>query len=396
MKFNVIATSPTWQLNGVNTLTVNLIRGLRSLDVPARILLTEPHAPEHNPLPAPADIPMEELAVKERDRWQTRWRTLIRHLERHAPCIYLPNYDWRHSCVSPRLSRGVGIVGIVHSDDPLHHEHVSRLGRYWNAIATVSKALGQKVAELDATLSERVVVIPNGVYVPSSPPQRSLEAEAPLKIVHAGRLVQHQKRVLDLPRIVEALIDRQTPVELTIIGEGAEARQLQDLSRALVERGAIRFLGTLPNEEVLEIFERSDAFVLTSEFEGMPVSLLEAMARGCIPVATDISSGIPELVHEAVNGHRVPVGDIQLFAERLTSLYRDPARRRKMSLEAHRTIRDGGHRTEDMVGRYLELFHRVIAEAEAGIYERPRGPILPPPQLQQSTRRWSWRSWLPS
>jgi glycosyltransferase involved in cell wall biosynthesis len=392
--FDVVATSPTWQLNGVNTLTVELIRGLRGLGIPARILLTEPHVAEPNPLPPPGDVPLDELPVARRDGREARWEALIRTLEERAPCIYLPNYDWRHSCISPRLSRRVGIVGIVHSDDPLHYEHVTRLGRYWNAIATVSRSVGEKVRQLDPSLAARVVTIPNGVSVPAELPPRRSEAGAPLRIVHAGRLVEHQKRVLDLPRIAEALLERHTPVELTIIGGGADAERLRHESRRLVERGAIRFLDTLPHERVLEVFERSDVFVLTSEFEGMPVALLEAMGRGCIPVTTQVASGIPELVREGVTGHRVPVGDVRAFAERLSGLQRDPALRQTLSQAAHRTILDG-HRTQDMARSYAELFHRVLRESEAGSYQRPSGPILPPACAPQATRRGSWTRWLP-
>ena len=58
----------------------------------------------------------------------------------------------------------------------------------------------------------------------------------------------------------------------------------------------------------MQILEQQDAYILTSEFEGMPNALNEAMARGCVPVVTDIRSGIPELVRYGVNGYRVPVG----------------------------------------------------------------------------------------
>lgn len=155
----------------------------------------------------------------------------------------------------------------------------------------------------------------------------------------------------------------------------------------------MRFLGTLPNARVLEIFEQSDVFILTSDYEGLPLSLLEAMGRGCVPVVTDIRSGIPELVRDGVNGYRVPVGDIQAFAERLSSLQRQPALRRQLASQAHQTIRTEGYDVERMVERYLMLFERVLREAETGVYRRPRGKILPPPSLQAEA---SWVASLPA
>lgn len=389
VNFKVILTSPSWQLNGVNTLSVNLVRGFRASGISAHILLSEPYLFEPSPMPLPSDITVEKLPVKKQDSWQTRWQAMICYLEQQAPCIYIPNYDWRHSCVSSQLSHRVGIVGIVHSDDPLYYEQVSRLGKYWNAIVSVSVPVGKKTAELCPNLSKRLVTIPNGVSVPYSLPQRSLDSKAPLKIVYAGRLVQYQKRVFDLPKIVKILLEMQIPVELTIIGDGIEAQQLRDECQTLIEQGAIRFLGTLPNEKVIEVFEQNDIFILTSEFEGMPVSLLEAMGRGCVPVVTDINSGTRELVQEGVNGYRLPVGEIRLFAARLATLHQDLNRRQEMSLNAYRTINEGGYKTEEMSEKYIDLFHRVMQEAESGAYRRPRGRILPPPELQVS-----WKSQL--
>ncbi|MGH7449866.1 MAG: glycosyltransferase [bacterium] len=85
-------------------------------------------------------------------------------------------------------------------------------------------------------------------------------------------------------------------IELTIIGSGVEEEALRQACAAFEARGAVRFLGTLSNEHVLKVFAASDVFILPSEFEGLPVSLLEAMARGCIPVVSNIRSGIPERI----------------------------------------------------------------------------------------------------
>jgi glycosyltransferase involved in cell wall biosynthesis len=320
---------------------------------------------------------------------------MIRYLEEQAPCIYIPNSDWRHSCVSPKLSDGVAIVGVVHSDDPLHYDHVARLGRYWNAIVTTSQAITKDVAGQQPALSDRLLTIPIGVPVPDHlPKQRSdssylrrkelsdlgAGSRAPLRIIYHGGLSQHQKRILDLPLIIEALLKRQVPVELTVVGDGPDRERLLSASQQLIKGGAMRYLGLLPHAEVLELLEEQDVYLLTSEFEGMPNALNEAMGRGCVPVVTDIRSGIPELIHDGVNGYRVPVGDIQMFTERIAFLQSNLPQRREMSLNAYRTIICGGYRTQDMVQRYIELFHRVLDDMTHGTYKRPSGKLLPPPQ----------------
>ena len=382
--FRIILASPFWGLSGVNVFSVNLVRGLLDRGISAHILLSGLDYNAHRPMQLPADIPVERLPVKENDNWHIRWRTTIRYLEEQAPCIYIPNADFQHSCVSPKLSNSVGIVGIVHSDDPMHYEHVARLGKYWNAIVAVSKTVAEKTVKLDPVFSQKLVVIPYGVSTPSSYPQRRQSADAPLRVVYAGRLVQYQKRILDLPKIVEASLKQQVSIKLSIIGSGLEQEQLIDASKYLIEKGAVQFLGTLSNEKVLECFEQNDVFILTSDFEGLPVSLIEAMGRGCIPVVTDINSGIPELIGDGENGYRIPVGDIQTFAARLATLQKDVNKRREISLNAYRTISENRYRTQDMVESYIKLFQQVIRDIESGSYRRPRGKILIPPYFQRS------------
>jgi len=378
-------------MNGVNIFSANLVRGLQDNGISAHILLTEDSSTLvtiNEPLmPLPDDIPVATLPRNGRESWGGHWRAMIRYLEEHAPCIYIPNSDWRHSCVSSKLSDRVAIVGVVHSDDPLHYDHVARLGRYWNAIVTTSQAITKSVVAKQPALSDRLVTIPIGVPVADELPKRTVDSSwrdagshAPLRIIYHGGLSQHQKRILDLPLIIEALLKRQVPVELTVVGDGPDRERLLSASEQLIKGGVMRYLGLLPHAEVLKLLEEQDVYLLTSEFEGMPNALNEAMGRGCVPVVTDIRSGIPELIHDGVNGYRVPVGDIQMFTERIAFLQSNLQQRREMSLNAYRTIICGGYRTQDMVQRYIELFHRVLDDMTHGTYKRPSGKLLPPPQ----------------
>lgn len=391
--YRVIVAATTGRVSGVDVFSVDLVRGLNRLEIPAHILLTRPELQPPDRMALPSDVPIERLPVDRRESWRARWRAMMRYVEERAPCIYIPNYDWYHSCVSPKLSEEVAVVGIVHSDDPRHYEHVARLGAYWNAVVAVSDAIARHTAALYPTLEPRLVTIPYGVEVPSRLPDRQGGEDAPLRIVYAGRLVQEQKRVLDLPQIARALVERGVPMELTVVGGGTEEQQVQDACAELSLHGHVKFLGIVPNDQVLEVFAQSEVFLLTSAFEGLPLSLLEAMGRGCVPVVSDIRSGIPEVVQDGVNGYTVPVGDVKGFAERVTLLQSDLALRRQLSMQAYRTIRDGGYRVEDMVERYRSLFQRVFEETARGFYRRPRGKILPPPSLEAEV---SWKGRLPA
>jgi len=399
MCYKVIITSPRWHLNGINALSANLARGLLNSGVRVKILLTQMDRCKYYPdkeMPQPFDIPFETLPVKVKNNkyWESHWKAIMDYLEQQSPCIYIPNYDYGHSCVSPKLSNRIQIVGIVHSDDPWHYEMVCRLGRYWDAIVAVSKTIHDTVSELDQTFSKRLFTIPYGVYVPDGMPKRPNDQNSPIRLVYTGRLIQHQKRILDIPKIAELLASRRVPFELTIVGNGPQEKQLINALKNLIRQNIVKFLGVINNDGIYNVLAKNDVFVLTSEFEGTPISLLEAMGRGCIPVVTDIRSGIPELVEDGVNGYRVPVGDIQMFADRIAKLQREAHLRQEMALKAYEKVRNGRHRVEDMIQKYMDLFKHVVEESNSGRYSRPKGEIIPPPFLQVSPDifdTWSWK-----
>lgn len=386
MTYNVVLAATCGRVSGVDVFSCNLVRGLVERGIPAHIVLTTPLWLPPDPLPLPPDIPSQILPTGHYASWSARWRALVRYLEERAPCIYIPNYDWDHSCISPRLSNRVVIAGIVHSDDPQHYEHVARLGRYWNAVVAVSSAIAGRVSAIDPTLASRLVTIPYGVTAAGRRPERQKDGNAPLKIVYAGRLVQEQKRVMDLPGIIRALADLGIPAELTVIGGGIEQDAMVKACDELGIREQVNFLGILPNEQVLQIFSRNDVFILTSAYEGLPVSLLEAMGQGCVPVVTDIKSGIPEVITNGENGYRLPVGDIPAFVQCLASLHRDPAFRKSLANQAQQTILNGKFNLDRMVERYVLLFEELLAETEKGAFCRSPGKVLPPPSLH----RWGY------
>jgi glycosyltransferase involved in cell wall biosynthesis len=243
--------------------------------------------------------------------------------------------------------------------------------------------------EIEPEVAPRSTTIHYGVPCPATLPARSTD-EGRLRIVYAGRFVQEQKRVSDLPRIAHLLADCGIAAAWTLIGDGPEAAALRAGLRDLPDHSSVTFTGRLGADAVLEHYTRNDVLILTSDYEGLPLSLLEAMARGCIPVVTAVESGIPEVVEAGVNGFAVPVGDIEGFAARLAELAGDPVRRQAMHLAAFRTIQAGPFSIEQATGAYASLFERVRDDIESGRYRRPKpyrpgsltGDVLPPPSLQ--------------
>ncbi len=387
----VIVGSPVWSLNGVNTFSANLVRGLAASGHDARILLTGVTYRERKPMPFPPDLKIEQMKIPVLATWRRRWQTLIDYLESHAPCIYLPNYDFRHSCVTGALSSRVGVVGIVHSDDPRHYDHAIRMGESWNAGVAVSCRIADRLGELRAVPRERLTTIDYGVAASVQPPAR--KPAGPLALIYTGRLDEEQKRTGDLIRIAVELKQRGVDFQLTIVGDGPERLTLE---RGIARRGlqgCVRIVTSVSNDDVLRLCAESDAFILTSAYEGMPISLLEAMGQGCIAIATAIESGVPELVVDGRNGFIVPVGDISAFAQRIAEVALSTDMRERMRNEAWSTISTGRFRTQSMVARYAAVIDQVAGEVSEGTFTR--SGVVAPMRLSLEERvaapLWSFR-----
>ncbi len=93
-------------------------------------------------------------------------------------CIYMPNYDFCHSPISARLPASIHTVGILHSDDAMHYDHVRQLGRFWNRVVTVSQRIAETCRAIDVP-ADKLLTIPYGIPIPSEPRQVSRQPANP-------------------------------------------------------------------------------------------------------------------------------------------------------------------------------------------------------------------------
>ena len=210
---------------------------------------------------------------------------------------------------------------------------------------------------MSAALTGRVETIPYGVPSADEMPKR--DASFTLKILYTGRLEEKQKRVSDLLAIAKMLQQTRVPFQMKLVGNGPSKKFSQNEIHTHGLRHCVQIVETIANERVAQFVAQADVFLLTSAVEGLSISLLEAMAQGCVPVVSDLPSGIPELIVEGVNGYRVSVGDIKTFAARLEHLQREVEWRARMSDAARATILENGYRVQDMTARYEKVIARV-------------------------------------
>jgi colanic acid/amylovoran biosynthesis glycosyltransferase len=161
------------------------------------------------------------------------------------------------------------------------------------------------VTRLGVDVAERVVLPVASVRTGSDP----------LRLLAVGRLHAVKDHAF-LVRACEQLQDRNVEFECAIAGDGPERRSLESLIRKCGLEGQVILLGHMPRERMDSLYDQADVVVLTSRSEGIPLVLMEAMARGKIVLAPAIT-GIPELVIAGETGFLYEAGSLEGFVDRL-------------------------------------------------------------------------------
>jgi colanic acid/amylovoran biosynthesis glycosyltransferase len=203
---------------------------------------------------------------------------------------------------------------------------------------------------------ERIAVVRQGIPLPADPGPRPPRADRPLRVLSVGRLVP--KKGHDL--LVEAAATMKTrgvDLDVDVVGDGPLAAQLAGLAGSL--DAPVTWHGALPREQVMTLLDAADLFVLPcrvdadGDRDGIPVALMEAMARR-VPVVSTHVSGIPELIEDGVQGVLVPVDDAPALASAIGRLESDAALCRRLGAAARTTV-EAEHDLSRQVQRLLEV-----------------------------------------
>jgi glycosyltransferase involved in cell wall biosynthesis len=144
---------------------------------------------------------------------------------------------------------------------------------------------------------------------------------------------------------------------LQLIGGGAFRTELRAEAITAGLDHLIEFVGELEPQEVMERLARADVFCLPSFAEGLPVSIMEAMAIG-VPVVSTYIGGIPELAINERTALTVPAGDAAALADALQRMIEDPELRTRLAAAARAEI-ERNYQSAANVTRLAELFTKT-------------------------------------
>ena len=221
-------------------------------------------------------------------------------------------------------------------------------------IITVSEFDRRLALDARITTEDRIVTVHNGMPDIASP-LRAHPDRNPVRLVMVARFGA-QKDHSTLLRALAGL--RSYSWELDLIGDGPLMGQTESLATSLGIGDRVRFLGQ--RLDVEEILASAQVSLLVTNWEGLPLSILEAMRAG-LPVVASSVAGIGEAVRDGETGYLVPRGDVALVRDRVERLLTDPGLRLRLGrggrarYERHFTL-------EHFVARTLAVYEDVLAE----------------------------------
>jgi glycosyltransferase involved in cell wall biosynthesis len=296
-------------------------------------------------------------------------RDLARAIRAESPEIFHAHLVWPLRCTRGIVAARLARVPTVIATQQLYSRPIGRKNRarQWlvsmlvDRYLAVSEAMATELREFVARPG-RVSAVRNAIDV-----ERFAQAAPGLRAELGGddgRVLVLTLARLDFQKGLEFLIDavREVPGALFLLaGDGPDRSALESRARECGVEDRVVFLGH--RDDIPELLAACDLFVLPSLFEGLPVSVLEAMAAGKPVVATNIG-GTNEAVVDGVTGTLVPAANTGALATAISLLACDPARRAVMGGAGRERVTEfftAGY----MAGRIMAAYEELTGGGEA-------------------------------
>lgn len=223
--------------------------------------------------------------------------------------IAIYHLPWGFSYFGPNDLSSRRIL-IIHTQSPDMEDVLRKNSQFLDGILCVNHQMISAVrASTRPELSDRIAEI----GCPIDPPRQSRPDQAlsnPVRLGFSGRLEIKQKRIDRIPEFCTALHRLDVPYQLDILGDGSDRPLLE-------EKGAIHklvFRGVLHGADYWQRLREMDCIVFFSDYEGTPLSLLEALSQGVIPIYPHIRTGGDPYVEKVLPELLYAPGDLEAAA----------------------------------------------------------------------------------
>jgi glycosyltransferase involved in cell wall biosynthesis len=254
------------------------------------------------------------------------------------------------------------------------YNHLDRMAlKRFDALAAVSDEVAQRLLNTGVP-AEKIRTIANGIDV------QAFERGVPLPALSAtGAKVVGMVARLDLQKGFEYLLRAMRELcnifyglKVVIVGEGPDRKAIEDMVKEYGLQSSVVLAGQ--QSDMPAVYAAMDIFVLPSLNEGLPMTLLEAMAASRPVVATRVGA-VPNVIKDGENGLLVDPKDTEGLRNALASLLSDANLCRRISARAHNWV-SANYTSEAMALKYRQLYEEVLG--------RPALATMPTPQVGQS------------
>ena len=208
--------------------------------------------------------------------------------------------------------------------------------RYWGNLPNIEVIPNAAMHVSDAysdVMNKRVIAVGRLDY------QKGFD-----RLVQAWQLVRHTGKFTDW--------------KLDIFGQGEWREMLQQMIDKAELQDSVRL--NRPTKQIGEEYVKSDMLVMSSNYEGFPMVMIEAMACGLPVVSFDYKCGPKDIIQPGINGLLVPNGDIQALADAMMKVMEDEAYRKMLSLNARKVV--DTYSEQAVMSQWIRLFTSITAK----------------------------------
>ena len=263
----------------------------------------------------------------------------------------LKNTKLIHTIHGPYMNYMPGMVSIVKIK--LRHIIEMYLSKYACKIVVVSKSIKNYIIH-DINIKENLLrIIHNGIADVGK--STSEHKNSIVKFVTVGRLAKIKNQIL-LLKACKKTLKLNNDFHLTFVGDGPEKNNLINFCNENNLNEYVTFLGF--RDDVINILQEHDVFLLSSDYEGISIALLESMSLAMPSIATNVG-GLPDTLIDNKTGYLVPPNDFHSYSDKLLEFINEPSKINTMGNKARDFFLSQFH--EDVViNEYRTLYHDCL------------------------------------
>ncbi|TCD07728.1 glycosyltransferase [Pedobacter frigidisoli] len=342
-------------VNGINTWLLNLLPSLKSNGVDISLIYDSWVSEEDCttiPMLKKLGIPCKRIGSNRYLESQVTW--ILKHVSNEKPDIFVANHILPAWYAAEWLNPvGIPTIGVINNDDQEYHtlikEFLYSKKNYINSTVAVSETLFEMLPSDTAFTCNKK--IPYGTP-PFNQFSRLTKNES-FRIFYVGRLANVQKNIAIVTKCLCEAAYRFPNVEVYIFGSGPDSDRVREIVDSYNLPHQIHIMGIVENTTIRELLPKANVITLMSDFEGLPVALIEAMAAGVVPLCKKTSSGLKELIIDDITG--LYVEDIEEFVKKIEYLLTNPAQWERISTNARNHI-EKGYSFDKVVDDWIGLF----------------------------------------